>query len=100
MKKKLTSRKFWLAAVPIVAGIIGLVTGNDGLTSQLTSAGLIIVPAIFYILTEGKIDAASVASIADAVSDTVTAFKNASTDRSDDVDAETDAEATTTSTEE
>lgn len=63
MRGKLTSRKFWVAAVSIVAGILTMLGAPDNAVQLISGVGLILAPAIAYIAAEGKIDAASVAAI-------------------------------------
>lgn len=60
---KLKSRKFWVAALSILVGVLGLLGADENLLQFISSAGLILVPAVVYIVTEGKIDAAAVATI-------------------------------------
>jgi drug/metabolite transporter (DMT)-like permease len=60
--KKLTSRKLWMAIAGIATGV-ALALGADASDIQ-TVAGAVtaLVSAVTYILTEGKVDAASVAN--------------------------------------
>jgi len=68
MIEKLTSRKFWVAIISIIAGVLGVLGANDNIIQLVSSAGLILVPAVIYIITEGKIDAAALSSVdADAL---------------------------------
>lgn len=85
--KKFTSRKFLAALASILIGAANLF-GADGDTVKYgVGAGLILVGAIAYIVTEGKLDLASIASLASAVSTAVSA-----------IDTATDTAATTDST--
>jgi len=61
LKAKLTSRKFWLAIISILTGILGLFGVADSTIEMVSSVALILVPAIVYIFVEGKVDAAAVA---------------------------------------
>ncbi len=57
-KKKLTSRKFWMAIAALVVGIITLTKpGTD--TTQITGLILSLGSVIAYIVGEGLVDAAS-----------------------------------------
>ena len=60
IKRKLTSRKLWLALAGMATGVV-LALGGDASEIQ-TVAGSItaLASALAYILTEGKIDAAAV----------------------------------------
>lgn len=82
MAKKLKSRKFWVAALSILVGILGLLGAEESLLQLLSSAGLILVPAVVYIVTEGRIDAAAVqtvdlAALAAAVQEYASSAKSA-----------------------
>lgn len=63
MKEKLTSRKFWVAVISIIVGILSVFGADDSLIQLVSSIGLILIPAIIYIITEGKIDAAALRTI-------------------------------------
>ena len=57
-KRKLTSRKFWLAVAALIAGIITLLKpGTD--TTQITGLILSLGSVVAYIVGEGLVDAAS-----------------------------------------
>lgn len=71
IKQKLTSRKFWVALITILTGILGIVGAEDNVVQIITSALLTLVPTIIYIITEGKIDAASVSTIVTTVGETI-----------------------------
>ena len=59
--KKISSRKLWTAVLGIVSGL-SIVFGLDqGVISTLSGAVVSVASVIAYIVTEGKIDAASVA---------------------------------------
>ena len=63
MLAKLTSRKFWITIISIIAGILSLLGTDDQIITAVSSIALILVPAIIYIITEGKIDAAALQQI-------------------------------------
>lgn len=69
MIKKLTSRKLWLAIAGVATGI-AMALGIEG-SEIATVAGSVttIISIMTYIITEGKIDAASVKAIVDKGSD-------------------------------
>ena len=59
LKRKLSSRKFWACAAGIVVGL-AVVFGLDGETiSTVAGAVTTVASVVVYILTEGKIDAAT-----------------------------------------
>ncbi len=63
LKQKLMSRKFWLSLIPIIVGIAELM-GADADSVQLVCGGLLtVIPAVFYVITEGRIDAAQKAEL-------------------------------------
>jgi hypothetical protein len=57
--KNLTSRKFILAAVGCLTGILGIVGCNDNIIAVAAFIALEVLCILAYIITEGKIDAAS-----------------------------------------
>lgn len=58
--RKLTSRKLWVAIAGVSAGI-ALALGADGSEiTAITGSITALISAVTYIITEGKIDAASV----------------------------------------
>ena len=63
LARKLSSRKLWMA-IAAVSGGISVAMGNDATDIQAV-AGLVtaLFGSIAYIVTEGKIDAASVGNI-------------------------------------
>lgn len=63
MARKLSSRKLWMA-IAVVSGGISVAMGNDATEIQAVS-GLVtaLLGSVVYIITEGKIDAASVGNI-------------------------------------
>lgn len=57
-KRKLTSRKFWVAIAGIVSGLILIFGGRED-TANLVSGAILEVCSVFgYLLAEGKADAA------------------------------------------
>lgn len=81
MAEKLKSRKFWVAALSILVGVLGLLGAEESLLQLLSSAGLILVPAVVYMITEGKIDAAAVQAVdMEALASAVKEYMEASRD--------------------
>jgi len=68
-KKKLTSRKFIIAAITAIAGIVTLIFGHGEEVNTIAGALMTVIPTLVYCIVEGTVDAASVRKIGDAVSD-------------------------------
>lgn len=86
---KLKSRKLWLALIGVVSGV-AIAFGVDAtVVETVTGAAIALVSVVAYIVTEGKIDAASVDLGADFVKkvlDAIEAINNTDpivTDESD-----------------
>lgn len=56
-KKKLTSRKFWLAVVGFVSALLIAFNVDSGTIEQITSIIMSGATVIAYILAEGMVDA-------------------------------------------
>lgn len=54
--KKLGSRKFLMALISVISGIMSMMNCGDSLIQFVCSLILIIVPTIVYIVTEGVLD--------------------------------------------
>lgn len=72
--RKLSSRKLWMA-IAVVAGGISVALGNDATEIQ-SVAGIVsaLIGSVAYIVTEGKIDAASVGNILQGAEDIMDAI--------------------------
>lgn len=68
--KKLTSRKFILAVITAVTGIITLCIGENEIVKVISGAAMTIVPTVVYCIIEGVVDAKSIKTVTDAVTDT------------------------------
>jgi len=66
MLKKLTSRKLWAAAVGIITGLAMAFGLDEGTISTVAGAVTAAASVVVYIATEGKIDAAAVATAVEA----------------------------------
>lgn len=62
IKSKLSSRKFWVAVVGIISGVVLIVNGN---TVEGTST--LIASVVGYLLAEGIIDVKAVNTVIDSV---------------------------------
>jgi len=72
---KLSSRKFWIAVSQIIAGLLIVFNFTDNTATVISGAIVSLSSAIIYIVTEGKIDAASVASCVTEVQNAVEVVK-------------------------
>lgn len=69
--RKLSSRKLWAAIAGVITGL-AMVFGLDETTiSTVAGAVVSITSLVTYIITEGKVDAASVKSTVDKVQEAV-----------------------------
>lgn len=86
-KKKLTSRKFWMAIAGFVSMLIAFFGGSDELAAQITSLILAGATVVAYILAEGFIDA-NATDVAVAVPlDEIYLGNNEDTEETDDEEA-------------
>jgi hypothetical protein len=53
---KFLSRKFLMALLSVIIGVLTMLNVEDGLIQIISSIGLIIVPTLVYIGVEGTID--------------------------------------------
>ena len=67
--KKLTSRKFIIAAITAIAGIITLFVGDNEVVQVIAGAAMTIIPTVVYCRMEGIVDAKSVKVITEATAD-------------------------------
>lgn len=67
--KKITSRKFIIAVITSIVGIITLFVGDNEAVNVIAGAAMTIIPTIVYCIVEGVIDAKSVETITDATVD-------------------------------
>ena len=66
--KKLTSRKFIVSVITLIAGVVTMIVGHEHEVTTIAGALMSIVPAIVYCIVEGSVDAASVKTVTDAAS--------------------------------
>lgn len=69
--ERLTSRKFWLAIAGVATGIYTVLGGDGSDISTISGAVVSLVSAMTYIITEGKIDAAAVATAIESAQEVV-----------------------------
>lgn len=88
--KKLISRKFLLALIVVITGILSAVGLADNTIEYVASILTALIPAIIYVITEGKIDAAAVNKIdIDALFDKLKDTFSSSTTSSETIKIET-----------
>lgn len=66
LKQKLTSRKFWVAIVGIVSGIVLIANGNT-----VEGVSTLVASVVGYLVAEGIIDAKKVNTVIDSVEETI-----------------------------
>lgn len=59
MKKKLTSRKFWMALAAFIVGVLALFGVNANMAQQISGVIMSLGAVIAYIVGEGLVDAAA-----------------------------------------
>ena len=67
--RKLTSRKFIIAVITAIVGIITLFIGDNEAVTVIAGAAMTIIPTIVYCIVEGVVDAKSIGTITDATVD-------------------------------
>ena len=65
--EKIKSRKLWLAILNAAAGIAIALGADNNIVQIALGAGLALLSAVFYIVVEGKVDAAAVDLSSDAI---------------------------------
>lgn len=71
MLEKFKSRKFLVTLLSVIIGICTLFGIDESIISIISGLGMIVIPTIVYVATEGKIDAAAVGMIVDTVDQVV-----------------------------
>lgn len=74
-KRKLSSRKLWAAVAGVVTGLAIIFQLDEGAISSAAGAVVSVASVVTYIITEGKVDAASIKKAAEDVQDAVEASK-------------------------
>ncbi len=64
-KRKLTSRKFWVAVAGLVSGIILAAGGTESQAATVSGVILQVAAVLGYLLAEGLTDAAGAAAAAE-----------------------------------
>lgn len=67
--RKLTSRKFVVAVITLVAGIVVICGAKSEVVQIIAGAAMAIIPTVVYCVMEGKVDAASVNTVVDATTE-------------------------------
>lgn len=69
MIRKLTSRKFIIAVITAIVGIVTLCIGENEVVTVIAGAAMTIIPTVVYCIVEGVVDAKSVGAITNATVD-------------------------------
>ena len=67
--KKFTSRKFIVAIIAAIAGVVTMIIGHEETVQIVAGALATIIPTVAYCVMEGVIDAKSVKTVTDAAID-------------------------------
>ena len=67
IKRKLTSRKLWLALAGVVVGLAAIMGAGEAEIATVAGAITATASAVAYIVTEGRLDAASIGHSAEAI---------------------------------
>lgn len=59
-KRKLTSRKLWLAVAGLISGIIVAIVGNGDTAQMVSGVVMQVASVVAYIVGEGLTDAAAI----------------------------------------
>ncbi len=59
-KRKLTSRKWWLAVAGLISGIIVIISGNQNIANTVSGAIMTAASVVAYTLAEGFADAGNI----------------------------------------
>lgn len=71
MKEKLKSRKFIMSLTAVICGILGMFNLPDTTVNSVGNILMVVLPAVAYIITEGRIDAQRLIAAAKEVIDIV-----------------------------
>lgn len=69
--KKYTSRKFIVSLLSIISGMAGMIASDNSWFMLVVDVILIVVPAVTYIVAEGKVDKAAILKTIDDIRDEV-----------------------------
>lgn len=90
--KKFTSRKFLIALISVVSGIMTMANCDDSLIKLICSLLMIIVPTIAYIITEGVLDHTSIGLALQEIIETVSEYFESKENEETKTDTENEAE--------
>ncbi len=74
--KKLSSRKLWTAIFGVMSGLSIVFGVDQSAAATISGAVVAVISVVTYIVTEGKLDAASVADAIKKVQQAENAFNN------------------------
>lgn len=67
--RKLTSRKFIIAVITAIVGIITVFVGENEVVNVVAGAAMTIIPTVAYCIVEGMVDAKSIETVTNATAD-------------------------------
>ena len=67
MKSKLTSRKFWVALIPIFVGIFMMLGFSEDVATVIAGALITVCCAVGYMFAEAKVDASNLRAVVAAI---------------------------------
>ena len=70
-KRKLTSRKLWIALAGVIVGLATIMGAGEAEIATVAGAITATASAVAYIVTEGRLDAASIGNAAEAIQDAI-----------------------------
>lgn len=71
MKEKFKSRKFIMSLISVICGVLGMFNMPDTAINSVGSILMVVLPAVAYIITEGRIDSRRLIAAAKQVIDIV-----------------------------
>lgn len=71
LKKKLSSRKFWIGVSGIVAGILMMFGFADSSAEVISGAIVTVGSAVGYMIAEGKADSANIGKVFEGITEVI-----------------------------
>ena len=71
IKRKLTSRKLWVAIAGVIVGLAAIMGAGEADIAAVAGAITATASAVAYIVTEGRLDAAAIGNAAEAIQNAI-----------------------------
>ena len=71
IKRKLTSRKLWVALAGVIVGLAAIMGAGEAEIATVAGAITATASAVAYIVTEGRLDAAAIGNAAEAIQNAI-----------------------------